>query len=493
MALWDAVTERLADPFSCCNRNTTLLYLGVMGVGLIFLSRRFRQNASSKNLPPMVPYSVPFVGSAVQFGLNPIEFLENAYEKYGPVFSMKMMGSVFTYVVGSDASALFFNSKNEDLNAEEIYGKLVTPVFGKGVAYDVPNSIFLEQKKMFKTGLNVSDFKRHVPLLIAETVKYFERWGDEGERNLFEAMAELIVLTASRCLQGEEIREVLNEEVAQLYSDLDGGFSHEAWLLPAWLPLPSFRRRDAAQKRIKEIFFNAIQKRRTSGRHAEDILQTLIEATYKDGRHLTDDEISGMLIGLLMAGQHTSSTTGSWLGFFLAKDQALQAALVDEQKHICGEPYREVTFEAIRDMSLLDRCVKETLRLRPPIMTMMRMVKTEQEVKGYVIPPGHQICVSPPVNQRVKDTWESPNTFDPDRYLNPDTTSDTKFSYVPFGAGRHRCIGEQFAYVQIKTIWAVLLQKYEFDLVDGYFPETNFATMIHTPKNPIIRYKLRQN
>ena len=78
------------------------------------------------------------------------------------------------------------------------------------------------------------------------------------------------------------------------------------------------------------------------------------------------------------------------------------------------------------------------------------------------------------------------------RYLNPDTTSDTRFSYVPFGAGRHRCIGEQFAYVQIKTIWSILLQKYQFTLVDGYFPETNFTTMIHTPKNPIIRYKLRQ-
>ena len=63
---------------------------------------------------------------------------------------MKMMGSTFTYVVGSDASALFFNSKNEDLNAEEIYGKLVTPVFGKGVAYDVPNNVrkLTKQKKL---------------------------------------------------------------------------------------------------------------------------------------------------------------------------------------------------------------------------------------------------------------------------------------------------------------------------------------------------------
>lgn len=66
--------------------------------------------------------------------------------------------------------------------------------------------------------------------------------------DLLEALSELIILTASHCLHGKEIRSQLNEKVAQLYADLDGGFSHAAWLLPGWLPLPSFRygRRDDA-------------------------------------------------------------------------------------------------------------------------------------------------------------------------------------------------------------------------------------------------------
>ena len=52
-----------------------------------------------------------------------------------------MVGKTFTYLLGSDAAALFFNSKNEDLNAEDVYSRLTTPVFGKGVAYDVPNVV----------------------------------------------------------------------------------------------------------------------------------------------------------------------------------------------------------------------------------------------------------------------------------------------------------------------------------------------------------------
>ena len=52
-----------------------------------------------------------------------------------------MVGKTFTYLIGSDAAAAFFNSRNEDLNAEEVYSRLTTPVFGKGVAYDVPNHV----------------------------------------------------------------------------------------------------------------------------------------------------------------------------------------------------------------------------------------------------------------------------------------------------------------------------------------------------------------
>uniref|UniRef100_A0A2K5E5F1 Uncharacterized protein n=1 Tax=Aotus nancymaae TaxID=37293 RepID=A0A2K5E5F1_AOTNA len=171
-----------------------------------------------------------------------------------------------------------------------------------------------------------------------------------------------------------------------------------------------------------------------------------------------------MLIGLLLAGQHTSSTTSAWMGFFLARDKTLQEKCSLEQK-------------TLKDLNLLDCCIKDTLRLRPPIMTMMRMAKSPQTVAGYTIPPGHQVCVSPTVNQRLKDSWVECLDFNPDLCL------------CAIGAGRHHCIEENFAYVQIKTIWSTMLHLYEFDLIDGYFPTVNYVTMIHTPGNPVIHYK----
>uniref|UniRef100_A0A8P4KMW7 Lanosterol 14-alpha demethylase n=1 Tax=Dicentrarchus labrax TaxID=13489 RepID=A0A8P4KMW7_DICLA len=472
MHLYEMSSRLLGVTVGKVNDNLTSVVLAasVITLTLGYFSKLLLKQSSDKDqkYPPYIPSSIPFLGHAIAFGKSPIEFLENAYEKYGPVFSFTMVGSTFTYLLGSEAATLMFNSKNEDLNAEDVYSRLTTPVFGKGVAYDVPNPIFLEQKKMLKTGLNIAHFKEHVKIIEAETLEYFQRWGDSGERNLFEALSELIILTASSCLHGKEIRSMLNERVAQLYADLDGGFSHAAWLLPGWLPLPSFRKRDRAHREIKNIFFNVIQKRRQSGEKVDDILQTLIDATYKNGRPLNDNEIAGMLIGLLLAGQHTSSTTSAWMGFFLARDKALQQRCYAEQKAVCGEELPPLDFDQLKDLGLLERCLKETLRLRPPIMTMMRMARSPQTAAGYTIP------------------------FNPDRYLNDNPAAGEKFAYVPFGAGRHRCIGENFAYVQIKTIWSTLLRMYDFDLVDGYFPTINYTTMIHTPHNPVIRFKRRK-
>eukprot|EP00731_Ephydatia_muelleri_P008297 Em0004g635a len=477
-----------------CLQSTTAAAL--VFVGLLFVYRwigKANKQSGSEKCPPHIPSTLPFLGCAVEFGKNPIAFLLNARRQYGDIFSFTMVGKTFTYLLGPESVQLFFDSKNEDLNAEEVYSKLITPVFGKGVAYDAPNKIFMEQKKLLKAGLSIAHFKRYIPLIEKETQEYFERWGDSGRRDLFEACLNSSIMTASRCLHGREIRERLDERVAGLYADLDGGLSHLAWLLPGWLPLPSFRKRDRAREEMYRIFNEILQKRRETPSESDedDMLNTLLQASYKDGRPVSNNEIIGMLIGFLLAGQHTSSTTSAWLGFFLARDKKLQDKAFAEQVDVCGGgETTPVNYEQVKDMTLLELCLKETLRLRPPIMTMMRMVKTQQEVKGYTIPPGHQVCVSPTVNHLLEECWTDPDSFNPERFVGDDSSTE-KFSYVPFGAGRHRCVGESFAYIQIKTIWSVLLRKYEFDLVDGYFPPINYSTMIHTPTKPIINYKKR--
>ncbi|KAJ8025272.1 Lanosterol 14-alpha demethylase [Holothuria leucospilota] len=467
-------------------------FLTVIFILKTFLTGRWKISKEWK-LPPRVPSSIPFLGSAIEFNKNPIAFLEKCANEYGDVFSFTMVGKTFTYLVGHEASAIFFNSKNDQLNAEEVYGKLMTPVIGDEVAFAVPNHIFLEQKKILKTGLNVAQFRVHVPLVEAETRDYFQRWGDRGEKDIYFAISELSIATVSHCLHGKEVRSYLDERMAHLYEELNGGISPSAWLLPSWVPLPWFIRRDRAHKAIKKIFAKAIGERKRAG-SKDDFLQVLLKAKYKSGRQLNDNEVAGMLIGLLLGGHHTSSSTGAWLALFLAKHQDIQDRCYTEQITVCGKELPPITFDQLQKMELLDSCLRETLRLRPPIMTVMRMSKEPIKYKDLTIPPGHQVCVSLTVNQRVRQQWmPDPLEFKPERFLDGSADYSDKFSYVPFGGGRHRCIGENFAYMHLKTIFSVLLRKYKFHLINNNFPEVNYSSLIHSPVESLISYEPRNS
>ncbi|XP_067952054.1 lanosterol 14-alpha demethylase-like [Watersipora subatra] len=494
----EGINSKSGDLFAGCNL-TTITTLILIVIAVLLLRKATQQNVkqTGQNAPPIIPSYLPFLGCAIEFNKNPVDFLLRMRKKYGPVFTFQMAGKNFTYLVGHEASSLLFNSKNEDLNAEDVYGKLVTPVFGKGVAYDVPHHVFLEQKKMFKGGLNVANFKEHVSVIEKEVREYLTRWGESGQVDLFTALSEMIIMTASHCLHGSEIRSVLDEKVANLYNVLDQGFCPEAWLLPSslhWI-VPKLRRRDAAHLELKEIFYKAIAKRRSSGvKGCSDMLQTLLDTPYKDGRYMTDDEIAGMLIGLLMAGQHTSSSTSSWLGLFLAHNPDLQEQCYQEQLQVRGSAFDSLDYEQLKDMKLLECNFKEALRLRPPIYVIMRQSRKPMNVCGYTIPTNHSVCVSPTTNQRLADVWGEDNcAFNPERFLDGGgkLANESKFCYVPFGAGRHRCIGETFAYIQNKTIWSVLLETYQLTAV-GDFPEPNYQGMIHTPVSSIVGYKRRQ-
>eukprot|EP01135_Chromosphaera_perkinsii_P000557 Nk52_evm19s123 gene=Nk52_evmTU19s123 len=474
--------------------STTSVLLALVAVVVAFMFLKSYMKPEVKNAPPCIPPSIPFIGSVIEFGQQPIDFLYGAYKKHGPIFSFYMFGRKCTYLLGAKHPNIFFNSYNEDFNAEEVYNNLTRPVFGPGVAYDIEHKKFSEQKRIGKLGLTLARFRSYVPVIEEEATLYMKRLGDSGEVDIFQALSEMVIMTASRCLLGEEVRALLYEGVADLYHDLDGGFTPAAWFLPAWLPLPSFRKRDAARIKLQKLFTGVIHKRRKSSEEHEDMLHTLMTQQYKNGDFLTDEEICGLLIAFLLAGQHTSSTTGAWMGAFISKDKELQDKLYKEQIDVCGKDFPPLDFDTLKNLELLDRTLRETLRLRPPIMQLMRLVKTPCTVDGMLLEKDSYVCVSPTVNHIIEGDWKESQKFNPDRFEDSEelASQEGKFGYIPFGAGRHRCVGEVFAYTQLKTIWSCMLRKYEFELKDGKFPDIDFTTMIHTPVKPILKYKLRK-
>lgn len=98
--------------------------------------------------PPLVFHLVPFIGSTIAYGIDPYKFFFACREKYGDVFTFILLGKKTTVCLGTKGNDLILNGKLKDVNAEEIYSPLTTPVFGKDVVYDCPNAKLMEQKKV---------------------------------------------------------------------------------------------------------------------------------------------------------------------------------------------------------------------------------------------------------------------------------------------------------------------------------------------------------
>lgn len=342
--------------------------------------------------------------------------------------------------------------------------------------------------------MTIKQFRSYTEIIRKETEEFiFKHWGESGEVELLESLNEVTLYTSTHCIQGPEVRSRFNTEFASLYTDLDKALGVVSFIFP-WLPIPVHSRRDKARETIEKLYGDILAARRASDKSDySDLISTLMASTYPDGSHMTDQEIIGLCIGSLLAGQHTSNVTSTWLGCFLLSHPHILDRVVAEHDEIFP-PSEEFTldFDKWKNLEVMNNCLKETLRLRPPIIMVFRRAMVDWQYDKYVVPAGSNVIVSPALANRDPKVFTNPDDFDPDRFGKARAEEKkVKYSYIPFSAGRHACIGEQFAYLQVSSIWTTILHHYKVEMVSKSI-EPDYTTMIVAPKPPItIKYTRR--
>lgn len=454
--------------------------------------------ANGKAEPPPPPaYNVgfPIIGNVLGFARNPLGLVWDGYARKGPVFTVRFAHKRFTFLIGPAASDTFYRASDTELDQSEPYSFSV-PVFGKDVVYSAPLNKRLQHFRILSMTLRVNMLETYVPLMVKEATDYFAGWKDEGEVDLFEELSRLIILTGSRCIMGREVRENLFGEVAHLIHDLDQGMQPISVIAPH-APTAAHRKRDLARVKMAELFRPIIAARRAGESRGDDFLQWLVEATYRDGSPYTDDEIVGILIAGLFAAQHTSGATSTWVGMHLAHAPEILRRVREEQTEVFGSDEAELTYDKLVKLDLLHACMKEVLRMHPPLIFLMRKVLEPRLALGgkYKIPEGDYVMSSPSIAGMLPDVYAEPAKFDPDRFLAPrNEDMAAPYSFLGFGAGRHGCMGEGFAYLQVKTIWSLFLREFEFEPVGDAVPEANFAALVVGPYTGtcMIKYRRRK-
>lgn len=225
--------------------------------------------------------------------------------------------------------------------------------------------------------------------------------------------------------------------------------------------LPIFKKFRTASLDLHDFAINLIAKRKSDTSEHDDLLSLLIDS------YMTDDQISDEVITIILAGFETTANTLSWIFSYLNENKDIYDELIEESINISKS---NNFIEDINSSELLDGIIKETLRLKPSLWILPRMAANDISVGDKFIPKGANVILSPYVTHRNESVYVDPEKFIPSRWNNSFEKTLPRGAYVPFSAGPRKCIGDQFALLEMKIILCLFSAKFKIK-VHGKFPE----------------------
>jgi sterol 14-demethylase len=432
-------------------------------------------------------------GHLEEFRTNPIGLMQRVRDECGDVGYFQLAGKKVILLTGEEVNEFFFRAADEDLDQAQAY-PFMTPIFGKGVVFDA--SPERRKEMLHNSALRGDHMKSHATTIEREVRRMIENWGESGEIDLLDFFGELTIYTSTACLIGRKFREQLDSRFAEYYHLLERGTDPLCYVDP-YLPIESFRIRDEARGKLVGLVQGIMNQRIADppdDKAKRDMLDVLVSIKDDEGNlRFSADEITGMFISLMFAGHHTSSGTSAWTLIELMRHSEIYHQVTAELDDLYADG-QEVSFHALRQIPKLENVIKETLRLHPPLIILMRVAQGEFEVQGYPIHKGDFVAASPAVSNRIAEDFPDPDAFDPDRYNKPREEDVLhRWTWIPFGAGRHRCVGAAFGTMQIKAIFSVLVREYDFEMTQPSesYRNDHSKMVVQLARPARVRYRRR--
>ena len=197
-----------------------------------------------------------------------------------------------------------------------------------------------------------------------------------------------------------------------------------------------------------------------------DFLDILLTATDEDGNGLTDSEIKDEVDTFMFEGHDTTTSGISWTLYCLAKYPEHQEKIRDEVRSVLmGRECLE--YDDLKDLKYTQWCIKEAMRLYPPVLQLYRKLSKDIELDGVMVPQGTNTIINIPALHRHPDIWKSPDEYDPLRFHPSNADGRDPYAYLPFSAGHRNCIGQNFALNEARTVIATIVNKFHLSLVPG--------------------------
>ncbi|XP_056419884.1 24-hydroxycholesterol 7-alpha-hydroxylase [Hyla sarda] len=463
--------------------------LGLLLLLLAGLVARSYLSRSSQRLPapPCISGWIPWLGAALEMGKSPLEYIEQARLKHGPVFTVMAAGNRLTFVSGDEAVSKFFTSKQVD--------------FQHAVQKPVQYTASIEKKNFYKSHSDIHDMIKlrlsqnrlnpYIPRMCKEFNVQLEQLEAQGTDDLYDLIRRVMYPAVVDNLFGKGMCPTSRDTIKEFESHFrkfDEGFEHGSQI-PEWLLRDWSHSKQWLLKLFKDIVAKAEQNKPT-----EDSGKTLLH-------HLLDtlkgNSTYNNSLLLLWASLANANPITFWaLAFMISEPEVYRKAMSEIISVFCdaGKQPPNISEGELAKLPYIKSCILEAIRLRSP-GAITRKVLQPLKVYDYEIPAGDLLMLSPYWLHRDPKHFPEPHMFKPERWKRANLEKNVFLDgFVAFGGGKFQCPGRWFALMEIQMLLVLMLYKYEFQLLDPVPKQSNLHLVgTQQPDGPCrVRFKLRE-
>ena len=409
------------------------------------------------------------LGSTLDFKESPLEFIAYLQRAYGDVARFRVGPSHWYLVSHPEDIWDMMVHRPKIFLKPAVARRLWEKFLGNGLL-TVEGAAWKRLHSLMRPAFHRGRIQAYGETMVSYTHRMVDAW-EEGERIDFnEAMVNLTLEIVAKTLFDADVRAGTST-VAQAMNTLNVEMLNHIHMpipVPRWWPSERNRRKMAAIEDIEKIVRDVIAERRESGEDHGDLLSMLVNARTEDGDGLTDTEIRDQSMTLFFAGHETTAHAMTWTWYLLSRYPEVADRLIDDIQAVTGGAHLEVAH--LSELSYLDQVIKESMRILPSVWVFMKEPTEDVVIRGYKIPKGSQIMISPYVTHHDPRWYPSPETFDPERFSPQRIKSIPNGAYVPFSGGGRVCIGKSFAMMEARLIIGSMLQRLHPAVPADYVP-----------------------
>jgi len=437
---------------------------------------------TDQTIPPSILSGPPvsrWWGCFPEFRRDTLGFLVHC-QAYGDVVKLPM-GLVVELVLRQRDAAMYALNHPADVKHvlvtnQDNYRKAPVPpvesrIFGRGVLH-TEGETHHRQRRLFLPFFHGNHVAAYADLIIKKTHDLVARWQDGMTLDIGQEMTQLTLSVIQRVLFGQDVGSETDTVIREAIKVGQGLIKLQydsllASLIPLWVPIKRHRQFSGGFRSMEAMIRRFIHERRTASQQNDDVLALLLAARDSEGRPLSDEEIRDELMTFLLAGHETTANALTWTWFLLSQFRSVRERLVHELSEVVGD--RLPTAADVPRLRYTKMVWEESLRLYPPAWSLhTRVARAEDRLpSGAVLPSRAWVFISPWSLHRNARWFPDPNRFDPERFSEEAKQTRPPFSYIPFGAGGRRCLGESFAELEGLLILATIASTFRLRLVDG--------------------------